>query len=109
MTDTVAEKAASRKKKDDLPVQVSPPQVIQDPLYAEVIGSLERDLHESRDRAHTAENKVRELSKIHDEVELLRDQVERMRNELDTVKTLVVQGNQYTEAMYKIVNKVFRS
>lgn len=131
MTDTVTEKATKKKTcpkcrhaahvnaclnmasdnecgcMGDLPVQVLP-QVIQDPLYAEVIGSLERDLHESRDRCHKAESKVRELSQIHDQVELLRDQIERMRNELDATKNLVTNGNQYVEAMYKVISKVFR-
>lgn len=98
---------ATEKVAEDLPVQV--PMPVSDPLYAEVIGSLERDLTESRDRCHKAETKVQELSKISDEVGLLRDQVERLRSEVETVKQLVVNGNQYTEAMYKIINKVFRA
>jgi predicted nucleic acid-binding Zn-ribbon protein len=101
MTDTATEKVA------DLPVQVPVP--VSDPLYAEVIGSLERDLEAARDRHHKAEQKVKDLSKINDEVELLRDTIDRMRNELDATKNLVVNMNQYVEAMYKIFNKVYRS
>lgn len=92
----------------ELPMQVMP-QAVADPLYAQVIGSLERDLETARQRHHEAEQKVRDLSRTHEEVELLRDQIERMRNELEATKTLVSNMSQYTEAMYKIINKVFRS
>lgn len=110
MSNTVTEKVARTRKtaSEELPKQVEPQQ-ISDPLYAEVIGSLERDLHDSRDRCHKAETKVRELGKINDEVELLRDQIDRLRNELDATKNLVTNMNQYVEAMYKIVSKVFKS
>lgn len=98
---------ATEKVADDLPIQVPPP--ISDPLYAQVIGHLEADLSAARERASKAERKVKELGDIADQVELLRDSIASMRNELEIMKNQVVQGNQYTEAMYKIINKIFRS
>jgi hypothetical protein len=101
-----AEKAATEVL-DDLPVQVPVP--VSDPLYAEVIGSLETDLSAARERASKAERKVKELGAINDEVELLRDKVDHMRNELSEVKALVANMSTTINAMYGIHSRVFRS
>jgi F420-0:gamma-glutamyl ligase-like protein len=105
MTDTVTEKI-TRTRKSEVPVQVPVP---HDPLYTHVIGSLETDLSIARERAQKAEKKVKELSEIADQVELLRDTVNNMRNELEATKNIVLSMNTYTESMYKIISKTFRS
>lgn len=100
MTDTVAEEATTED--DVVPIQV------HDPLYGQVIASLETDLREAKRKARRLEDQISNEEPIRSEIHHFRLEQERMKQVIETMHQRVEAMHTMVETMYTTHRKIYK-
>lgn len=93
----------------ETPVQVPPPEPVRDPLYGHIIGTLEGDLAEMKERALKAEAEAERLGALEKEIEALANIQTQMKAAIDLLNVNVNTLTEYTKAIYNTNQRVFRT